>query len=353
MLLAHLEADVPPPLTALRLVTDWAVEPVAACVLVALAGLYLAGVRRLSRRGDRWPVARSVSFLAGGLGSVAIAAISGLAAYDDVLFSAHMAQHMLLTMIAPVFLALGAPITLALRTLPMDGRRRLLAVLHSRVARVMMHPLVGTFLFIASPFVLYFSPIYEATLRSEFWHVVLHGHLLAVGCLFLWPVLGLDPLPHRLPHLLRLVLVFITVPFHAFLGVAILSQNSVIAGHWYAGLHRTWGGTPLADQHTGGGLLWAAGEIASLLLVGCVAVQWMQADEREAQREDRRLDRLEQIDRRGQLDRLGGRTTETGDGENAEDPEDAALAAYNARLRALSRRSTTRAGEAAAARSEQ
>lgn len=320
-LLVTAQEGVPPAPTVGRLLGGWLLEPVLIAVLVLAAGLYLAGVVTLVRRGQRWPMGRSISFLVGGLGILAAATLSGLAAYDDVLFSAHMAQHMLLTMVAPVFLALGAPITLALRTLPVRGRRRLLAVLHSRGARLATAPVLTTFLFIASPFALYFSPVYEATLRSPTLHLLLHVHLLVVGCLFLWPILGLDPLPRRLPYAIRLLVVFVTMPFHAFLGVAIMSQGTVIAGDWYAGLHREWGASPLSDQHLGGGLLWAAGDLVALLLLAPLLVQWMQADERTARREDRRLDRLE-------AERLLA-------GESA---EQTALTAYNARLAALARR---------------
>ena len=126
-------------------------------------------------------------------------------------------------MIAPVFLALGAPITLALRTLPPGGRGRLLAVLHSRVARVLTFPVVAGVIFVANPFALYLTGWYEATLRNPLLHDLNHLHFVLVGCLWFWPILGLDPMPNRLPYPLRLLAVFATMPFHAFLGVAIMS----------------------------------------------------------------------------------------------------------------------------------
>ena len=301
MLLAHpgIE-DVGPP-SAVRILLGWHLEPLAVAGLLLAAGAYLWGVARLK---GQWPRARTGSFLVGGLGTIAFATCSGLEYYDDVLFSAHMAQHMALSMIAPVFLALGAPVTLALRALPLRSRRALLGALHSRAGRVVSHPLLGTFLFIVSPFALYFTPIYEATLRSPWLHLLLHVHFVVVGCLFLWPVLGLDPLPHRVTHPLRLVLVFVTLPFHAFLGVAVMSSG-LLAAPYYSTLTHPWGGSALQDQHLGGGLLWASGDLVALLLLGTVAAQWMRADERAARREDRRLDREQ------------------------------ALAAYNARLTAL------------------
>lgn len=283
----------PPQLTPGRLLTAWSVEPALLLGVLLAGALYVVGVQRMRSRGDYWSAGRTASFLGGGLGTVVLATMSGLAAYDDTLFSAHMVQHMLLTMMAPVFLALGAPVTLALRTAPAVPRQALLAVLHSRATAVLAHPLVGWSFFVGTPFGLYFTGLYEVTLRSAALHALLHLHFLLVGCLFFWPLLGLDPVPGRVAHGLRLLLVFTMLPFHAFLGIAIMSASSVIAGDYYAELGRPWGASPLVDQHTGGGILWAAGDLIGLLLLGSVALQWMRAEERVAVREDRRLDRLE------------------------------------------------------------
>ena len=221
--------------------------------------------------------------------------MSGLAAYDDSLFAAHMVQHMLLSMVAPVFLALGAPITLALRTLPLVHRRRLLAVLHSRVAAVMSFPLVPWLLYVASPFALYFTGWYEATLQDRLLHELLHVHFLLVGSLFFWPLLGIDPVPGRSGHPFRMLLVAATLPFHAFLGVAIMSVEpdgrGLLAADHYLPLHGL--AESVYQQQLGGGLLWSSGDVVGLLFLGVLLVQWMRASEREAAREDRRLDRLQ------------------------------------------------------------
>ena len=265
-------------------------------LLVAVpAVLYLLGVRRLRSRGDAWPVGRTVSFLVGGLGVIALATLSGLAAYDTSLFGVHMAQHMLLSMVATVFLALGAPVTLALRTLPGRPRGLLLAVLHSRAACVVSFPLVAWMLFVLSPFALYFSGWYAATLASPALHELLHVHFLVVGALFFWPLLGVDPVPGRSSHPFRMLLVAATLPFHAFLGVAIMSvepdgRGLLAPGH-YVPLHGL--AESVFQQQLGGGLLWSAGDIVGLLFLGVLLHQWMRASEREARREDRRLDRLE------------------------------------------------------------
>jgi putative membrane protein len=282
-----------PPFTPGRFFTESAVDPLLATGLLLAAGLYLWGVRRLRLRGDAWSPWRTTSWLAGGLGSIALATMSGLGAYDDTLFSVHMVQHMILAMIAPVFLALGAPVTLALRALPLRPRRTLVAVLHSRVAAVLAFPGIGWALFVFTPFALYFSPLYQASLEHAWLHELLHLHFLAVGCLFFWPLIGLDPLPGRVAYPLRFLILFVALPFHAILGLSIMNGSQLIAGDYYTGLHLAWS-NPASEQQVGGGLLWASGDLVGLLMLGAVAVQWMRASQREAEREDRRLDRLEE-----------------------------------------------------------
>lgn len=284
-----------PEIGPLALLTESRAELVPLLAVLLIGGLYLCGVWRLRARGDRWSPGRTAAFLVGGLGTVAVATTSGLAAYDTSLFAAHMVQHMLLSMVAPVFLALGAPVTLALRTAGSRPRALLLALLHSRFAELLSWPLVGWLLFVASPFALYFSGWYAATLDDRLLHELLHAHFLLVGSLFFWPLLGIDPLPGRRSHPFRMLLVALTLPFHAFLGIAVMSVTSdgagLLAPEHYLALH------PLSEavfqQQLGGGLLWASGDLVGLLFVGVLLTQWMRASEREAAREDRRLDRLD------------------------------------------------------------
>ncbi|MCU1587392.1 MAG: hypothetical protein JWN31_885 [Frankiales bacterium] len=263
--------------------------------ILALGALYLYGVKRLRAEGHRWPVGRTLAFVLGGLGTLAVALCSGLARYDGLLFGVHMVQHMLLAMVAPVFLALGAPITLALRTLPPRPRARLLSLLHSRVVKVISFPAVPWLLFVGSPFALYFSGWYPATLEHPLLHDLLHLHFVLAGSLFFWPILGIDPLPGRVSHPFRILMLFATMPFHAFLGVAIMSVgedgNGLLAATHYLpliGRHDA-----VFQQQVGGGLIWASGDIVGLLFIFVAAAQWMRASDREAAREDRRLDRLE------------------------------------------------------------
>jgi putative copper resistance protein D len=197
-------------------------------------------------------------------------------------------------MVVPIFLALGAPVTLALRTLPARPRGWLLAVLHSQMAKVLAFPPLALALFVGSPWALYFSGWYEATLRSPFLHDMLHVHFVLIGCLFFWPLLGRDPVPGRVSYPLRLIVIFLTLPFHAFLGVTIMSADTLLAGSWYRSLGLDWT-SPVSDQHLAGSVLWASGDIIGLLFFAVLFVQWVQDSHREAAREDRRLDRLEAV----------------------------------------------------------
>ncbi len=227
-------ADLPP-FNVERVFTAWTLDPVLTVLTVWAAGLYLVGVWVLRERGVHWPVMRTVSFVVVGLGALFFATSSGLGTYDTTLLSVHMVQHMVLAMMVPLFLALGAPVTLMLRTLPPRPRRWLLAVLHSRVALVLSFAPLTFLLFVISPWALYFSGWYDASLHSAFVHEAMHLHLVVVGSLFFWPLVGLDPVPGRVGYPFRLLLIVLTLPFHAFLGVTIMGQDALIGGSWYDG----------------------------------------------------------------------------------------------------------------------
>jgi len=281
-----------PPFTAGAIFTEINLTSVIALLLLLSAALYGYGVYRLRLRGDHWPAGRTVAFVAGGLGSIAAVTVSGLEAYDDKLVSVHMVQHMVLSMVGPIFLALGAPVTLALRTLRGDTRKALLAVLHSRPARVLTFPLVAFGLFVANPFVLYFTGLYRQTLEHAWLHEFVHVHFIVTGCLFFWPLLGLDPLPNRWPYPGRALLMVLSVPFHTVLGLTIMQSKTLLAGDYYPNLHLSWA-NPWDDQVTAGGILWAGGEIVSVTMLGILVLQWIRQSEREARRIDRALDRAE------------------------------------------------------------
>jgi cytochrome c oxidase assembly factor CtaG len=280
-----------------RVFTTWDLLSPAALLVVVTAGLYLWGVVVMRRRGDRWPVARTLSFVVVGMGGAAFATVSGLAAYDDTLLSVHMVQHMILTMLVPLAMALGAPVTLALRTLPRRPRRWLLAVLHSRAAKVLSFPPLTFTLYVVTPWALYFSGWYAATLHNDYLHEMSHLHLVLVGCLFFWPLMGIDPLPGRITYPARMLLVVMTLPFHAFLGITIMTQKRLLGGSWYPALHDgpmgAWLPNPHTDQKLAGGILWSSGDAIGLVFFAVLFVQWVRSSMREAVREDRRLDLLE------------------------------------------------------------
>lgn len=281
------------PLVGARYFTAWTFPPLAVIALLVVAGLYLLGVRTLHRRGDRWPVFRVISFVGLGLGSIAVATFSFLGVYDTVLFWVHMVQHMLLNTIAPVFLVFGAPVTLALRTLPQRPRGWLLKLLHSRFAKVLLFPPLTTLLMVASPFVLYNTGWYALTLRNDFFHDMLHLYLVTIGCLFFFPLLSVDPVPIKMPYPIRILMFMLTMPFHAFLGVTIMGATRLIAEDWYLSFDRGWGLSPLEDQTWAGALMWATGDLTMLAAMGTIFYQWVRDSAREAKRIDRALDREE------------------------------------------------------------
>ncbi|MBB4765561.1 putative copper resistance protein D [Actinoplanes digitatis] len=287
---------LPPPFSVGEIFTQIRLTSLIALFLLVAAAVYLYGVHRMRRRGDHWPPGRTVAFVGGGLGSIAAVSVTGIEAYDTTLLSVHMVQHMVLSMVGPIFLALGAPVTLALRTLPTANRKALLRVLHSRFVGVLTFPLVAFGLFIANPFVLYFTGLYRATLEHAWLHEFVHVHFIVVGCLFFWPLLGLDPLPNRWPYPARALLMVLSVPFHTVLGLTIMQSRTLLGGDWYPNLGLTWS-DPWNDQVVAGGILWAGGEIVSVTMLGILVMQWIRQSEREAKRIDRALDRAEAAER--------------------------------------------------------
>ncbi len=267
----------------------WHPQPVPLLPLgcLLLAALYGWGVLRLARRGDRWPVHRPLLF-ALGLGSVVAVTATGVGGYGMRLFSVHMTQHMVLSMLSPPLLLLGAPVTLLLRTLPAGGRARrtLLAVLRSRPAAVLTAPWVTLPLFIASLYGLYLTPLFDAAMSTWLGHDWMLVHFVAVGLLLFWPILAVDPSPHHTHPVLRIIELFLAVPFHAFFGIAVMSSSALLVRS-FAHPDPAWGLSALGDQHTGGGIAWAFSEIPTLLVIGAIFLQWSRSSDREAKRHDR------------------------------------------------------------------
>jgi putative copper resistance protein D len=313
---------LPPAPSFARLLLGWTADGFALAVLALGAALYAAGVLALRRRGDAWPLGRTIAW-AGGLLVFAWATVGGLGLYSHVLFSAHMGAHMLVAMLAPILLVLGSPATLALRALPgprikgeRGPRQLLLGVLHSRAATVLTNPLVAFAIFVGSVYLLYFSAVFPTLMGNHLGHTVMQLHFLAAGMLFFYVVIGIDPSPRPLPPLAAVALLLLATALHAFFSMAVMSSRGVLAAAYFASLHRPYAQDLLADQHLGGGLSWGLGEVPIVLVLGVVLVRWVRADDREARRRDRAADRAE--------------ATGTGVDE---------LAAYNAYLASLQARS--------------
>jgi cytochrome c oxidase assembly factor CtaG/putative copper export protein len=284
------------PLTLAGIVTQSRFDLLFGTAALVLAGLYLAGVRRLRRRGDAWPVGRTAAWLGGCL-TLLVATSSGIGRYAPVMFSVHMGQHMVLNMLVPILLVLGGPVTLLLRALPPAGagappgpREWVLAAVHSPVARVLTQPLVALALFVGSFYGLYFSGLFDVALESHWAHLAMNVHFVLVGLLFFWPIVGIDPSPRQLPPVARLGLLFVAIPLHAFFGITVMSSDAVIGSDFYQQIELPWVDR-LADQTLGGGLAWASGELPMLIVLIALLVQWSRIDERTARREDRRADR--------------------------------------------------------------
>ena len=315
---AVLGYDLPPPISVRHLAFDWAPQVFFAVFLAVAAVWYARAVHRLHARGDSWPRLYTAAWYA-GLVVVLLTTQTGVNRYGEIMFSVHMAQHMLLSMVAPPLLALGAPLTLALRYLPTKGpqpgargaRAWLLAILRSPIVRVLSHPLVALAFFVASTFGLYFSGLFADLMESHIGHLAMQVHFLLIGCLLFWPLVSPDPLPHRPGHGTRMFLLIILVPFHAFFGLAIITDTHVLAASWFDRLGRTWGASLLSDQHTGGGIAMALAEPVAFLVAGVILMQWSRADARTARAFDRKSDR---------------------------DPEHDELAAYNRYLNDLAKR---------------
>ncbi|UFQ13861.1 MULTISPECIES: cytochrome c oxidase assembly protein [Streptomyces] len=262
--------------------------------LLALA-LYGWGVVRLVRRGDKWPVGRTISFVLGIL-TVLLVMCTKLNDYGMVMFSVHMVQHMVISMLSPILLLLGAPITLALRALPVAARGHkgprewLLWLLHSRYMRIITHPAFTIPLFIASLYALYFTPIFDTLMGSKAGHIGMMVHFLAVGLVFFWPIMGVDPGPHRPGYVMRMLELFAGMPFHAFFGIALMMATEPMIGT-YMHPSASLGIDALADQEAAGGIAWAFSEIPSVVVLVALLFQWRRSEDREARRKDRAADR--------------------------------------------------------------
>lgn len=275
--------------TAASLLFGWTWEPIPTLAIAGTVIWWLWAVRRVDGAHPQNPVPRrrTVAFLAGML-ALAFALISGIERYDTSLFSIHMVQHVLLMLVAAPLLSLAAPVTLVLRMSSADRRRRwLLPLLHSRVVRVLAHPVVAWVMFAAMMWAAHFSPLFNASLEDQFVHDIEHLLFLSGALLFWWPAVALDPAPWRMSHPARIVYLFTQMTQNTFLAVVILNASTVLYPH-YASLVRPWGTTALEDQRLAAGIMWIAGDAIFLTAILAVVAGWMRAEARNEAREDRR-----------------------------------------------------------------
>ncbi len=266
---------------------------------------------RLRRQGIRWSWWRTASFAAGALSVFAVTG-TWLNGYSMVLFSVHMTQHMVLAMISPMLLLVGAPVTLALRALPRGRgaagtpRALLLEALHSRFARAVSSPLFTVPLFIASLYGVYFTPLFDALMSNPAGHQLMLAHFVVSGLLFFGPIIAADPWPRTVGYPGRILELLVPVPFHAFFGVTIMMASSLVV-RTFAEPPADWGIDPVGDQGVAGGIAWSFGELPTVLVLAVVFLSWVGSEDRKGKT----------------LDRVADRTA------------DAELEAYNARLRAM------------------
>ena len=280
------------PPTIANLALDWTFEPAVVLPLLAAAIGWLLIVRRIDRAHPAHPVPRrrTVAFLA-GLSAIALALLSGIDRYDTTLFSIHMVQHVLLTLVAAPLIVLGAPITTLLRAATPNVRRTvILPILHSRVLRIVSFPLVSWLLFAAVMWGSHFSPLFNAALEDPAVHDLEHALFLGAGLLFWWPAVGLDPSPWRMPYPVRAMYVFLQMPQNTFLAVTILNSTVVLYAH-YASTVRTWGPSVLEDQQIAGGVMWLSGDVLFLAGLAGILAGWMLHEKAQEVVTDRRVDR--------------------------------------------------------------
>jgi cytochrome c oxidase assembly factor CtaG/putative copper export protein len=283
----------PPKPTWSRIFLSYEPDAVMIGVLVIMVALYVKGVIVLTKRGDKWPVGRTISF-ALGISVIDFATSGGLGVYAQFSFSYHMLAHMLLSMVAPIGLVLGAPMTLALRTLPQGRtpsergvRGSLLAALHSKVGVFYTNPVVALLIFDGSLFALYFTDLFASMMQSHIGHLFMTLHFLAAGFLFFFVVIGIDPNPRKIPYLVQIVVLFTAMSIHAFFSIALMSTTTLIDKGYFASLQTPWLTDLLADQKLGASIGWAMGEIPILMALVATFINWRREDAREAKRIDR------------------------------------------------------------------
>jgi len=269
----------------------------------------------MRNRGDYWPPGRTVSWVIGML-LIGWATCGQIAAYSVVSVSLHMLQHMILAMLAPVFLVLGAPITLALRAFrpsrsgDRGPREWITWGLHRPISRLMTHPAYILGVTVLSLYALYFTGLFPSLMSNHLGHLAMQIHFLLSGYLFYWVLIGVDPTARQIPYWLKMIILLLSLALHGFFGISLMMMIEPLGQSWFGLVQPPWLTDPQGDTYTAGGIAWALGELPTMIVMVVLSIQWARSDDREARRLDRAADR---------------------DG-------DAELKAYNARLSRIAQR---------------
>ncbi len=248
-----------------------------AVVLIAVAVWYLRADWRLAARGRRWSGWRTASFMAGLL-AIDLALQSPVAAMTGTYFEAHVIQHLLLMVVGPPLLALGAPSTLLLQTSSRKMKARWLDVLRSTPFAAISHPVVVWGLYYGVMFLFFLTPILNFAMLHMWVMDFINVGFLFGATLFWWPMVGVDPIIHwRMSYPARMLNILLGSGVEAFLGVAILNSHRPLASMY-----------TLSSSKTGGGILWAATEVVTLGAFVPIFLQWMHSEQRVALRSDAR-----------------------------------------------------------------
>ncbi|EPR75130.1 Copper resistance protein D [Leifsonia rubra CMS 76R] len=289
-------SPLPPPVSVSNLFTLWSFDLIWVLLTAFAIFFYLAGVWRLHKRGDRWPIHRTV-FWVSGMMLLFYITNGGVNVYGGYLFSIHMLGHMTLGMMIPVLLVPGAPITLVMRAVAKrtDGSRGarewLLLIVHSRYLATIGHPVVAAGIFVFSLWIFYYTPLFRWATTDHVGHEWMTIHFLATGYLFVQSLIGVDPSPHRPAYPIRLLTLLATMAFHAFFGLSLMTGSGLLLADWYGAMGWDTGVSALQDQRIGGGIAWSVGEIPTISLAIAVVIMWRRSDGRDTVRYDRRAER--------------------------------------------------------------
>ncbi|MBO0692200.1 MAG: cytochrome c oxidase assembly protein [Acidimicrobiaceae bacterium] len=273
----HIVRSGQPTLGPYGFFTDIRFHPAPLMILIAATAAYFWAVGRVRSGGRTWPAWRSLCFVA-AIVALASATLSGLDSYERS-FVVVAVQDGLLAYVAPFFVVLSAPVTLAVTAAGADRGERIRDAFTGGVARVATHPLIAAVVFFASLFLFYFTPLFRLALdHAALWQVV-NLALFLCGCLFAWTMAAIDPLPKARGHGKRILWLMLTIPYTTVLGMALESQGRNLAP-----------GVARNGVHTGGGIIWTIGGFLGLFAAVLVLVSWCRLEERSARRRDRALD---------------------------------------------------------------